>query len=303
MKIDFFSDLTDEIRRLHEQTGLTVPTFEQLRSQDKRSDELKSKVRDYDLCNLLLHFFTVSSRLVPIKKWNVHISSKLKSNTKIKDIVLKLESGKNINPLLSNKVKKLNQARNADLLRSEWGIYHLHFQENRSEDLLFVYFEQNNAYLIDILKHEKPDGSVVTWTNTDLIQIMHDNWPHVIKKYILNTDSKEPILTVENRKALRRNGANTSIVVNDKTEYLPLGGGFSASKHPTKAVIESNFLYFTVKQLQSIVEENYLDIKAALINHTTEPNLQLKLDENLKPIVVEVNKNILLDLKINPEHA
>jgi len=303
MNFDFLSDLADELQRLLQEAELTVPTYEQLRLQDNRNEELKSKIQHYDLSNLLVHFFTVYSRRIPVTQWNVHISSKLEGRNEISDIVRKLESGEDVNGLLSNKVKELNQAKHADLLRSEWGIYHLHFKENRSEELLFVYFNVNNAYLIDIMKHEKADGSVVTWTNTDLIQIMHDNWSHVIKSYIFKIDSDAPVLTTEQRRTLRKKAANTSIVVSDGTEYMPLGGGFSCSKHPTHAVIQSDFLFFTVKQLQADVRENYPVIKKALVEYTSTPNLKLKLDDNLQPLVVESEKDILLNLQANEEYA
>jgi hypothetical protein len=293
MNFDFLADLAEEIQRLLQEAGLTVPTYEQLRLQDIRSDELKSKIQHYDLINLLNHFFTVYSRRIPVTNWNVHISSKLKGRNEILDIVHKLEGGEDVNGFLSNKVKNLNQAKHADLLRSEWGIYHLHFNESRSEDLLFVYFNENDAYLIDILKHEKPDGSVVTWTNTDLIQIMHENWSHVIEPYIFKTDSDAPMLTTEQRRILRKNTANTNVVVSDGTEYLPLGDGFSSSRHPISAVIKSDFLLHTVKNLQAVVEDNHLSIKQALADHTSEPTLKLRLDNNFQPLIVEAENNIL----------
>jgi len=299
MNLDFLSDLADELQRLLQEAELTVPTYEQLRLQDKCSEELKSKIQHYDLSNLLVHFFTVYSRKIPVTQWNVHISSKLEGQNEINDIVRKLESGEDINGLLSNKVKKLNQAKHADLLRSEWGIYHLHFKESRSEELLFIYFNMNNAYLIDIMKHEEADGSVVTWTNTDLIQIMHDNWSHVIEPYIFKIDSDAPMLTTEQRRTLRKKAVNTNIVVSDGTEYMPLGGGFSCSKHPIHAVNQSDFLFLTVKQLQANVRDNYPVIKEALVKYTSTPNLKLKLDDNFQPLVVESEKGILLNLQEN----
>lgn len=302
MALNFFSDLVDELQRLLKDAGLTVPTFEQLRSHDKRSEDLKNKIKDYDLHNLLLHCFTVYSRRIPVIKWNVHTSSKLEERNEINEIIHKLESGEDVNRLLSNKVKKLNQAKNADLLKSEWGIYHLHLCEDRSEELLFVYLNEGNAYLLDILKHEKADGSVVTWTNTDLIQTIHNNWPHVIKPFIYKTNSTSPILTTEQRRVLRKKAGNTNIVVNDGTEYMPLGFGFSSSKHPTSAVIQSEHLLFKVRDLQAHVKENYQSIKQALAEHTTAPVIKLKIDNNFQPFVVESKRRILLTLVSNEEN-
>ncbi len=299
MTINFFSDLADELQRLLKEVSLTVPTYEQLRSQDKQSEELKNETKHYDLTRLLLHFFTVYSRRVPPIQWNVHTSSKLEGRSEISEIIHKLESGEDVNRLLSNKIKKLNQAKNADLLKYEWGISHLHFREERSEELLFVYFYEGNAYLLDILKHEKPDGSVVTWTNTDLIQIIHDNWPEVIKPYIFNTNLTAPILTIEQRRFLRKKARNTNVVVSDGTEYRPLASGFLSTKHPNSAITDSDNLLLMVKQLQTTVKDNYSSIEQALAEHTTTPTLKLKIDDNFQPVVVESDKCILINLQVS----
>ena len=243
------------------------------------------------------------SRRIPVIKWNVHTSSELEGRNKINEIINKLERGEDVNRLLSNKVKKLNQAKNADLLKSEWGIYHLHFREERSEELLFIYLNDGNAYLLDILKHEKADGVVVTWTNTDLIQIMHNNWPQVIKPFVYKANSTAIILTTKQRRTLRKKAGNSNVVVNDGTEYMPIGFGFSSSKHPTSAVIQSDHLLFKVKELQATVKENYQSIKQALVEHTTAPIIKLKIDDNFQPFVVESKKRILLTLEPNEENA
>ncbi|WP_282040611.1 hypothetical protein [Halomonas alimentaria] len=297
MNFDFFSDLADELQRILLEAGLNVPTYEQLRSQDQRSEELKSKILHYDLSNLLLHFFTVFSRRLPVIPWHVHVSDRLLGRNEAIDIAKKLERGEDVNGLLSKRVKKLNQAKYSDLLRSEWDIYHFHLNENRSDELLFIYFSENNAYLIDILKHEKPDVSIITWTNTELFQILHDNWPHVIKAFILNNDCEAPVLTSEQRRSLRSKSVNASVVMSDGTEYMPMGGGFSPSKHPISAVAQSDFLYLTVKSLQADVGANYFAIEQALAEYTSTPRLKLKLDDDFHPVIVEVGNGILLNLR------
>jgi len=65
MNFDFLSDLADELQRLLQEAELTVPTYEQLRLQDKRGEEPKRKIQHYDLSNLLIHFFPVYSQCTP----------------------------------------------------------------------------------------------------------------------------------------------------------------------------------------------------------------------------------------------
>ncbi len=129
MKVDFLLDLSAELKNILKDSGWNVPTSEQLRKQDRRSDELKDKIEDYDLHNLLNYFFSVYSRSVPVHKWNVHISDKLLNSSKITNIVNKLSDGDDVNGLLSYRVRKQNQSKFADLLLSEWGIHHLHISK------------------------------------------------------------------------------------------------------------------------------------------------------------------------------
>ncbi|MDC5721927.1 hypothetical protein [Vibrio europaeus] len=303
MKVDFLSDLSAELKSALKGSGFNVPTYEQLRKQDRRSNELKNKIESYDLHNLLNHFFTVYTRRLPVRKWNVHVSDKLLGSSKITDIVNHLSGGNDVNSLLSHRVRKLNQSKFADLLLSEWGIHHLHFEEHRSNELLFVYFNEDDAYLIDILQHEKADGSVVTWTNTDLVQVMHDNWPNVLRPFVHNTNSQSQELTTEERRTLRNKAVSTTVIVSDGTEYMPMGGGYSSSKHPINAIMQSDFLYLKVKWLQAAVEENYPAIQQALSAYTTKPKLKLKLDQNLEPMVVEITQSVQLNLHINEKNV
>ena len=110
-------------------------------------------------------------------------------------------------------------------------------------------------------------------------------------------------MTKDERRTLRKKAATTTVIVNDGTEYLPMGGGYSASKHPIDAITQSDFLYLTVKQLQMIVENNYPAIQQALSTYTSSPKLALKLGDNLEPMVVEVVHNVQLNLLQDTENV
>ena len=45
MNIDFFSDLADEIHDILRGWDMPIPSYEQLRKQDKRSDEITEYVK------------------------------------------------------------------------------------------------------------------------------------------------------------------------------------------------------------------------------------------------------------------
>lgn len=304
MEVDFFKDLELEIKEKLKDFGYPIPSFEELRKQHISATEAHLSYKHYDIKNLVLHFLTVTERRIPIKKWNIHISPQLQKRTEIVNIVSMLSKGEDANSLLSNRIKSRHQNNkdSHDLLRYEWGIYHLHFTKKRSKNLLFVFIHHDDIYLIDILPHENKKQGNVTWTNTGLIQTLHDNWPHVIARAIFKTDSKET-LTTEQRRNLRENGGNTHVSVQDGTEYMPMGGGFSCSKHPVGAVIGADRLVDRVRVLEHWVQNNEQAIRQALDLHDRDIDIKLILDESYIPQVFEVTKNALLTLIPNGEEA
>lgn len=278
MEVDFFKDLETEIKEKLKGFGYPIPSFEELRKQHISATEAHLSYKHYDIKNLILHFLTVTERRIPIKKWNIHISPHLQNRTEIVNLVTMLSKGEDVNPFLSKQVKGQHQNKKTDLLRFEWGIYHIHFEEGgKGDEMLFVYFDCNEAYLLDILLHEKNGAHHITWTNTDLIQILHDNWPHVISHMIFKTDSEE-IISQEERKTMRKKAANTSVTVADGTEYMPIGGGFTSSKHPQKAAINTLRMIRRTEELESIILNNEHNINSRLLFNESNKNLNVKLE-------------------------
>jgi hypothetical protein len=304
MEVDFFKDLETEIKEKLKDFGYPIPSFEELRKQHISATEANLSYKHYDIKNLVLHFLTVTERRIPIKKWNIHISPQLQNRTEIVNLVTMLSKGEDANGLLSNRIKSRHQndKYSHDLLRYEWGIYHLHFTKKRSKNLLFAFIHNDDIYLIDILPHENKKLGIVTWTNTDLIQTLHDNWPHVIARAFFKTDSEET-LTTEQRQILRDKGGNTSVTVQDGTEYMPMGGGFSSSMHPVRAVIGTDRLVDRVRVLEHWVQHNEQAIRQAVDLHDRDIDIKLILDESYIPQVFEVTKKALLNLIPNDEEA
>jgi len=309
--IDFKRDLYEEIKNKIIEYGYTCPTREQLRQNDRRNEEIINKIVDYDLLNLLQHFFTISERRIPIIKRSVHISKELGHKLSL-DIYLKnkvdnlknlFERGENINSYLSNKIRKIDQTgksgKNSDKLLYEWNIYHLHFDINRSKELLFLMVFTNAVLFIDVLGHENEGKENITWTNTNLVQIVHDNWPQAISDFIFARGKKDT-LTSEERKTLRSKSVNTTVIVKDGTEYIPLGGGFSSSSHPTYAIINSDKLIFSTRNLEKVLNKNMNQL-ISLFNQKgiPKPEFKLKLDDDLTPFIYESISKSRVNLIIN----
>ena len=75
-----------------------------------------------------------------------------------------------------------------------------------------------DIYLIQVLPHVEEE-----WVNTQLIQILHDNWPETIAHANHRLMKPETFSTLK-RQSLRSYNANFVVTVPDGTVYLPLSG-------------------------------------------------------------------------------
>lgn len=105
-------------------------------------------------------------------------------------ICAKIEAGRDLAPHLSKSSRIVihpgelddvahHLRRDRDLLLAGWGVHHLHLGlENESEgsfvertdDLLFVIFRPDDAYLLNIYPHQ-------SWGRQDMVRIAIRNWP------------------------------------------------------------------------------------------------------------------------------
>lgn len=139
-------------------------------------------------------------------------------------------------------IKQLNYD---DDMLSHWGVQHLHLSseiENdgyvkRTRELLFVLFRDTKAYLIGIFDHN-------SWCDTDIIKIIHYNWPKELTIFKTNSDTKK--LTSQEYKTLRSKNACSTIVMDDGTEYLSPAFGVTSNGAPISATLNSNNIIHTL---------------------------------------------------------
>jgi hypothetical protein len=81
-----------------------------------------------------------------------------------------IEAGANLESYLSRRVWK---AHGRDRLLAHHGIHHLHLMPAGSEHVLFVAFQPEHAYLIDIYAHES-DGA--NWAERAILETLVRNW-------------------------------------------------------------------------------------------------------------------------------
>ena len=246
---------------------------------------------NYDISKLnddsiFIEFFTINLRKVSIKKRNIKKAASFSCPSNLQNgldlLEKKIIDGESLHSHQSRKLKDLEIK---DGLLFDWNIHHFHLgteMENdnfikRTGPLLYAYVDEDNVYFLDVLNHGN-------WTKSELVKIIHDNWPEAIEHMKINRNDEEITLshnpTDVERKHLRDFNSNTFVEIDKQNIYLGLGWGFSGAGKSISAT------------------EQYLDSKRSLIE--IENNLKNNTEEYLLKIFDSLdfikNKNLNFEL-------
>jgi hypothetical protein len=203
-----------------------------------------------------------SRRIPPAKPRTVHPSKELVIPLQFQQdyeaLVMLLKTGGNLKPYLSRQIVKRKRPDWNDGLLNSWGIQHLHFRSEGTDHLLFCVITDTDVYLIQVLPHVEEE-----WINTQLIQILHDNWPQTIVR-ANNRLMKPEAFTTAKRQLLRSYNANFAVTVADGTVYLPLAGGTTASGDSIEDHYNCRKIFDELKFWQETVASNVLAIRSSL---------------------------------------
>ena len=186
----------------------------------------------------LARYFNVRLKFIEIRPRKVHVSKEFIKDifvSEYKDDILllleKIKRGIDVNP---NQSKKSFNADYHDMLFNDWNIHHLHLNHNkkrprdyfniRTGPLLFIKFDLNNAYVLDVKHHH--DQNV--WSDTDIIRIIRNNWNYLLEPYEVGDGNWFPNLDDEGMGNLRNKGYIYPVNVDNKT-YMLLGHGYATS--------------------------------------------------------------------------
>lgn len=192
-------------------------------------------------------------------------------------IVSDIQLGNALNKYQSRNLKRLDYD---DDMLSHWRIQHFHLGDtvendgfvSRTSDLLFIHFSKSQAHIIGIFSHGD-------WCDLDIIETIHKNWPNLLTSFKSETTS-EP-LTEEQYKILRSKGYNTTVRVQDGTEYHSPGCGVVANGSPVEA--------FTNVQRILIKFENSFNEISMNIDQILEADPQRRTTE-IATIGLEMNE-------------
>ena len=177
----------------------------------------------------------------------------------IEALLTSLARGDNVNSHLSHDIMQGYCTRppgrkhgpDFDLLLNEWGIHHLHLGQapgkngfkTRTDEQLFVIFGRGVAFVLLVARHG-------AWTNRDLIEATVRSWPNQGLFVNLPGVLLGRGWTEDEHKGLRKVGATTAAVVNDKCWMSGVTGGI------TTALVSTRLSRETAQLLRQISHAN-----------------------------------------------
>jgi hypothetical protein len=139
--------------------------------------------------------------------------------------------------------------RQVDRLLADWGLHHLHLRTERhhsrerflarSDHVLFVAFAPNDAYLVDLARHET-DGA--NWSALAILEIVARSWPAagILVPSTVAIRLRGGNWSDNDRSALRAAGVSTGMVEIDGSVWSAggqsLGGASMKAAHHCMAV-------------------------------------------------------------------
>jgi hypothetical protein len=202
-------------------------------------------------------------RIPPVKPRNVHESRELSIPQQYLPDYGRLSAlimaGGDLTPYVSRDILKKKRSDRNDGLLNSWGIQHLHFHHNGTDQLLFCMLAEADVFVIQALPHNAEH----LWVDTQLIQILHDNWPALIARG-KHSGLRPEEIPASKRASLRGYNANFAITVRDGTVYLPPAGGTMASGDSQEDWVNCDKIFSELEYWQRVITQNGLAIRTAL---------------------------------------
>jgi hypothetical protein len=211
-----------------------------------------------------IRFLNAHCRRIPaIKPRTTHESRELSIPPEYlpdyEGLVALIKAGGDLKPYLSRDVLKKKRPDKNDGLLNSWGIQHLHFRHDGTNQLLFCVITEADVFMIQALPHDAEH----LWVNTQLVQILRDNWPALIARGN-HSDLRPEEIPAAKRSSLRGYNANFPITVRDGTVYLPPTGGTMASGESQEDWVNCDKIFSELEYWQSVITQNALAIRTAL---------------------------------------
>ncbi len=208
-------------------------------------------MRELDFRSLHHVYATWRGRVPTARPRRVHISPELLANPDqsmyregLADVLREVAHGDDLRPRMSTAVVdayappqmlvcRRRSERHVDRLLADWGLHHLHlFSEShdacpgfvrRSDHVLLAAFLRDDAYLIDLARHESRGAN---WSALTILEVIVRSWPDagIVLGADFVTGLKGGNWTDEDRRRLRKVGVSTgSVEINGRVWTAGLG--------------------------------------------------------------------------------
>lgn len=215
--------------------------------------------------DLPIAYFNAEQRRIDQRKRRVEISDVFHCPSDFQKgwekIQREISKGDDITPHLS---KYIDYVEKTDAMLNDWGVFHFHLGTElvgdfikRDDPLLFALVTEECLYAINIYSHGQ-------WTNSDIVEVIHRNWPDIIKQYVINGVQLANNVTDAERKTLRNKNVNVFVQVSDGTIYAPIGGGMVSSGQNIQSVIRKDKQHAFLRHLQGSLENQLGNIRPDL---------------------------------------
>ncbi|KKN25526.1 hypothetical protein LCGC14_0883930 [marine sediment metagenome] len=317
-RLDLKNDLSEVMKQyLKELEGLS-PDLDYYSQVKSESDPNK----------LCLLYYNLTNRLVELRPRKVHFSSVFYCPTRFKDaldsLIEKIRSGEDINPYLSKRIRwvvgtKKRRNRHRDVLLDSWGIKHIHLETNiesngfveRSGPILFVKFDDENAYFLLIKRHgrrTKKNGKKSKrlhspWNRQILIDILHNNWSDSIQNF--KTKLEFEASSDDEIKQWWRGNINVLTKSKDGTGYFSPGVGVATSGDNIQNVRICQHIFRYLDNVEEFFQENINNLIETMEQNGKKVDEPLEFELlsfefiglKLKIEVFEVNTQFMFDFE------
>lgn len=183
----------------------------------------------------LYQWFLLQSKLLPPKSRSIEKAKDFccpkKAQSPLESFEEAVQAGQDLMKYMSRDV--LNTAFE-DKMFSDWRFYHFHLSDPnirhpdderflvRGDYLLIAYMESSDddtMYFLQIIPHKGAN-----WTKEELVRVLADNWPELIKKNVFE-GSLTAKISDRDRKQLRNNNINAPVDLGDGRVIIGLGLG------------------------------------------------------------------------------
>ena len=210
----------------------------------------------------------------------------------------KILSGLDLLPHMS---RQIFDTSSKDGLLYDFGIQHLHLglvpdlkHKNMIEGrkkVLYCIVDNDFIYFLVIDDHGR-------WGDIELIRLIKNNFPHLIKPFELNVNKLTSQLSEKERVKLRKNGINTPIEIDGKC-YMSPGWGVNTIGTSSNAVFKMNIHYQHYSNVERNIKKYFSDNEKEIINILIGIN-ELNLSAySISPLVlIDKKKDLIINIEL-----